>query len=112
MLRNVPRELALVELPQTRAEVVAVYAHIVTKLLVYIINNLWKGHYLNFQEEVYVEGVHIRRSVLAGARLELRYYLANRVCCGMREESEYSVVDAYREFFFKYVYMTFYSIYV
>ena len=89
--------MALVELPQTRTEVVAVYAHTVPQSLVHVIANLRESHYLAFQEEEYVECAQIRRPVLTGERLELRCPVANRVCYGMREESEDIRVDTGRE---------------
>ena len=94
--RKVPRELDLVELPQTRTEVVAVNAHADPQFLVHLIEKLWESVHLPFHEEEDVEGVQIRRSVLAGERLELRDPVANRVRYGMREESEDMCVDTGR----------------
>ena len=88
VLRTVPKELALVELPQTRTEVVAVDAHADPQLLVHIVEKLRESVHLPFQEEENVEGVQIGRSELARERLELRDPVANRVRYGMREESE------------------------
>ena len=79
MLRKVPRELALAKLPQTRTEVVAVDAHTDPQSLVHLTEKLWASVHLPVQEEEDVEGVQIRRSVLAGERLELRDHFANRV---------------------------------
>ena len=89
--------MALVEPPQTRTEVVAIDAHLVTKSLVHLIENLRESHDIPSQAEEYLEGVQIRQSVLTGERLELRYLATNRVGCGMRDESENVVLDAYRE---------------
>ena len=73
MLRKVPDKVALVELPQTRTEVVAIDAHADQQALVHLTENLRESVYLAFQNKEDVEGVHIRRSVLAGERSELRY---------------------------------------
>ena len=91
--RKVPRELDLVKLPQTRTEVVAVYAHADPQLLVHLAEKLWESVHPPIREEEDVEGVQIRRSVLAGERLELRDPVANRVRYGMQEESEDMHVD-------------------
>ena len=91
--RKVPRELALVEPPQTRTEVVAIDAHADPQALIHVIEKLRESAYLPFQEKESVASVQIRRTVLAGERLELRDPLANRVCYGMREESEDMRVD-------------------
>ena len=88
VLREIPMEVALVELPQTRTEVVAVDAHTDPQSLVHLIEKLRESAHLPVQEEEDIEGVQIRRSVLAGERLELRDPVANRVRYGMREESE------------------------
>ena len=92
VLRKVPKELALAELPQTRTEIVAVDAHKDPQSLVHIIEKLRESVHLPAQEED-IEGVQIRRSVLAGERLELRDPVANRVRYRMREESEDMHVD-------------------
>ena len=52
MLRKVPRELALVELPQTRTEVVSVNFHAVVHLIEKIRESVW----LPLQAEEDVEG--------------------------------------------------------
>ncbi len=52
-----------------------------------------RAFYLLVQEEEYVEGVQIKRRALSGERLILRYPLANRVGCGMQEESEDMCAD-------------------
>ena len=91
--RKVPRELALVKLPPTRTEVVAVNAHADPQLLVHLVEKLRESVHLPFQEEENVEGVQIGRSELARERLELRDPVANRVRYGMREESEDMCVD-------------------
>ena len=70
--RKVHRKMALVELPQTRTEVVAVNAHTDPNCL-YISSRIFGGAIIFlFQEIKYVECVQIRRSVLTGERLELR----------------------------------------
>ena len=91
--RKVPRGLDLVELPQTRTEVVAVDTHADPQSLVHLVEKLWESVHLPLHEEDNVEGVQIRRSEVAGERLELRDPVANRVRYGMREESEDMCVD-------------------
>ena len=51
MPRKVPRELDLVELPQTRTEVVAVDAHADPRSLVHFIEKLRESVHLPDQEE-------------------------------------------------------------
>jgi hypothetical protein len=53
-------------------------------VVVHLVENIRESVQLPLQEEEYVEGVQVRRT----ERLELGDHIANRVCCGMRDESE------------------------